>query len=61
MIAEPQLGPALYELISGRYYTRGATVITSNKSLAQWGEVVGVDTTLMMAILDWLSHLEKLW
>ncbi len=53
--AEPQLGPALYELISGRY-THGATVITSNKSLAQWGEVVGGDTALMMAILDRLLH-----
>jgi len=53
--AEPQLGPALYELISGRY-THGATVITSNKSLAQWGKVVGGDTALMMAILDRLLH-----
>src|SRR5438552_2149263 len=36
---EPQIGPALYELISERY-THSATVITSNKSLASWGEVV---------------------
>ena len=52
---ESQIGPALYELISGRY-THGATVITSNKSLANWGEVVGGDTALMMAILDRLLH-----
>src|SRR5712691_1842739 len=46
---EPRIGPALYELVSGRY-TRRATVITSNKSLASWGELVGGDTALMMAI-----------
>src|SRR5919205_3940489 len=34
---EKQVGPALYELISGRY-TRHATVITSNKSLTTWAE-----------------------
>jgi DNA replication protein DnaC len=52
---EPQVGPALYELVSGRY-THRATVITSNKSLASWGELVGGDTALMMAILDRLLH-----
>lgn len=52
---EPQVGPALYELVSGRY-THSATVITSNKSLATWGEVVGGDTALMMAIIDRLLH-----
>ena len=51
---EPQVGPVLYELISGRY-EKGATVITSNKSLASWGELVG-DTALMMAIIDRLLH-----
>jgi DNA replication protein DnaC len=45
----------LYELVSGRYGT-GATVITSNKSLTTWGELVGGDTALMMAILDRLLH-----
>lgn len=53
--ADPQLGPALYELVSGRY-GRAATVVTSNKSLALWGEVVGGDTALMMALLDRLLH-----
>jgi DNA replication protein DnaC len=52
---EPRLGPALYELVSGRY-TRRATVITSNKSLATWGDLVGGDTALMMAIIDRLLH-----
>jgi DNA replication protein DnaC len=47
--------PALYELVSGRY-GHGATIITSNKSLTTWGDLVGGDTTLMMAILDRLLH-----
>jgi DNA replication protein DnaC len=51
---EPQVGPVLYELISGRY-EKGATVITSNKSLTSWGELVG-DSALMMAIIDRLLH-----
>ena len=40
--------------MAGRY-EKGATVITSNKSLATWGDLVG-DTALMMAILDRLLH-----
>jgi DNA replication protein DnaC len=52
---DPQLGPALYELVRGRY-GKGATVITSNKSLGTWGDVVGGDSALMMAILDRLLH-----
>ena len=55
LAVDPQIGPALYELVSGRY-THGATVITSNKSLASWGEVIGGDSALMMAILDRLLH-----
>ncbi len=51
---EPQVGPVLYEIIAGRY-GKGATVITSNKSLASWGELIG-DTALMMAIIDRLLH-----
>ena len=52
---DARLGPALYELISGRYEKR-ATVMTSNKSLTTWGDVIGGDTALMMAILDRLLH-----
>ncbi len=51
---DPQVGPVLYEIIAGRY-EKGATVMTSNKSLASWGELVG-DTALMMAIIDRLLH-----
>ena len=55
LAVDPQVGPVLYELVAARYEQR-ATVITSNKSLSQWGEVVGGDTALMMAILDRLLH-----
>jgi DNA replication protein DnaC len=55
LTVDPQVGPVLYELIAARYEQR-ATVITSNKSLGQWGDVVGGDTALMMAILDRLLH-----
>jgi DNA replication protein DnaC len=51
---DPKVGPVLYEIIAGRY-EHGATVITSNKSLATWGELVG-DSALMMAIIDRLLH-----
>jgi DNA replication protein DnaC len=48
------VGPVLYEIVAARY-EKGATILTSNKSLATWGELVG-DTALMMAILDRLLH-----
>jgi DNA replication protein DnaC len=52
---EVSVGPVLYEIISGRY-EKGATVVTSNKSLANWGELVGGDSALMMALVDRLLH-----
>jgi DNA replication protein DnaC len=51
---ESKVGPVLYEIIAGRYQ-KGATVITSHKSLANWGELIG-DNALMMAIIDRLLH-----
>lgn len=36
-------------------YERGSIVLTSNKSFAEWGEVLG-DTVLATAILDRLLH-----
>jgi DNA replication protein DnaC len=54
LTVEPQVGPVLYEIIAARY-EKGATIITSNKSLATWGELVG-DSALMMAIIDRLLH-----
>ena len=53
---DSRLGPVLYELVSGRYQ-KGATIITSNKSLGNWGEIIGGnDSALMMAIIDRLLH-----
>ena len=53
--SDPLFGSVLYEVVSARY-GKGATVITSNKSLTTWGEVGGGDTALMIAILDRLLH-----
>lgn len=47
---EPSFGPALYEVIAGRYMQR-PTIITSNKSLTEWSMVVQ-DTSLAAAIVD---------
>ena len=46
----PGFGPALYELIAGRY-TRRPTIITSNKSLSEWSTVVQ-DASLAAAVVD---------
>ena len=53
--SDPQFGSVLYEVVSSRY-GKGATVMTSNKSLTTWGEICGGDTALMMDILDRLLH-----
>jgi DNA replication protein DnaC len=44
----------LFQLISRRY-ERGSTMITSNRSYAEWGELLG-DPVLATAILDRLLH-----
>jgi DNA replication protein DnaC len=44
----------LFTLISARY-ERGSIILTSNKSFAEWGEVLG-DTVIAAAILDRLLH-----
>lgn len=51
---EPSFGPALYELIAGRY-TKRPTLITSNKSLTDWSLVVQ-DVSLAAAIVDRIVH-----
>lgn len=51
---EPAFGPALYELIAGRY-ERKPTIITSNKSLSEWATIVQ-DVSLAAAIVDRLMH-----
>lgn len=51
---ETGFGPALYEIIGGRY-ERKPTIITSNKSLTEWGSIVQ-DPSLATAIVDRLLH-----
>lgn len=51
---EPEVGPVLYEVISSRYEKK-ATIITSNKSLTEWGNILG-DTALASALIDRLLH-----
>lgn len=52
--ADPDLGPILYEVIATRYEKK-ATVITSNKSLTEWGRVLH-DSALAAALVDRLLH-----
>lgn len=47
-------GPALYEIIAGRYERR-PTIITSNKSLSEWAAIVQ-DVSLAAALVDRLLH-----
>lgn len=54
LMPDTETGPILYDLISSRY-ERGATIITSNKSLQEWGKVLQ-DTALAGALLDRLLH-----
>lgn len=50
----PAFGPALYEIVAGRYERR-PTIITSNKSLTAWGQIVQ-DISLAAALADRLLH-----
>ncbi len=47
---ESAFGPALYEIVAGRY-TRRPTIITSNKSLTEWAGIVQ-DASLAAALVD---------
>jgi len=51
---EASFGPALYEVIAGRYQRR-PTIITSNKSLTEWAGIVQ-DVSLAAALVDRLMH-----
>jgi DNA replication protein DnaC len=51
---ESGFGPALYEIVAGRYERR-PTIITSNKSLTDWATVTR-DVSLAAAIIDRLMH-----
>jgi DNA replication protein DnaC len=50
----PAFGPALYEVIAGRYERR-PTIVTSNKSLPEWAGIVQ-DVSLAAALVDRLMH-----
>ena len=45
----------LFRVISHRY-EKGSTIITSNKSITQWPEMLAGDDVLATAILDRLLH-----
>ncbi len=51
---EASFGPALFELIAGRYEQR-PTILTSNKSLTDWSLIVQ-DVSLAAAIVDRIVH-----
>lgn len=51
---DPRLGPVLYELIAGRY-ERKPTIITTNKTLSEWGGILQ-DPSLAAALIDRLLH-----
>ena len=51
---DPVAARFLFQLVSRRY-TKGSMIITSNKSYAEWGEVVA-EQVLASAILDRLLH-----
>jgi len=46
----PAFGPALYEIVAERH-TRRPTILTSNKSLTEWGGIVQ-DVSLAAALVD---------
>ncbi len=52
--ADPEIGPILYEVIATRYEKK-ATIVTSNKSLTEWGRVLH-DSALAAALVDRLMH-----
>jgi len=51
---EPAFGPALYELIAGRYEQR-PPILTSNKRLTEWASIVQ-DVSLAAAVVDRILH-----
>jgi len=51
---EPKAAHLFFQLVSRRY-EKGSTLITSNRSVSEWGEVFG-DAVVATAILDRLLH-----
>jgi len=52
---ERQQATLIFQLVARRY-ERLATIVTTNKGFAQWGEVFGGDQAVASAILDRLLH-----
>ncbi|MEQ8224280.1 MAG: IS21-like element helper ATPase IstB [Candidatus Eremiobacterota bacterium] len=50
----PAIGPILYQIVAGRYEKR-PLIITSNKSLVEWGNILQ-DASLATALVDRLLH-----
>jgi DNA replication protein DnaC len=50
-----RLGPNLFFQLVSRRYEKGSILLTSNQSLAGWGQVFG-DQIIATAILDRLLH-----
>jgi DNA replication protein DnaC len=51
---EPNAAHLFFQLVSRRY-ERGSVLVTSNRSVSEWGEVFG-DAVVATAILDRLLH-----
>jgi len=51
---DKEAGPLFYQLISDRYEKKG-TIITSNKSLRSWSEILH-DSSLAAALIDRLMY-----
>lgn len=51
---EPEIGPILYEIVAGRYEKK-SIIITTNKSIVEWGSILH-DPSLATAIVDRMLH-----
>lgn len=53
---DPAQSSLLFQVIGKRYERDLATVLTSNKSFTEWGQIFGGDAVLASAVLDRLLH-----
>jgi DNA replication protein DnaC len=53
---DPAQSSLLFQVIGRRYDLGLATVLTSNKSFTEWGQIFGGDAVLAAAVLDRLLH-----
>lgn len=52
---ERSAASAFYQIVNQRYEKQHSTIVTTNRSLPDWGEIFG-DTVVASAILDRLMH-----